>query len=324
MGADALRHHLGQRVEILEIAGDEPDEGLAVKFYASEAMISLSYNAEMPPAPHLRLLQIPASGYDLVDLDAVPAGAAIANVYEHEVGIAEYVFAGMLEWTIGLGGRDARFRAGDWTGNPRMDGATRPELAGKSIGLVGYGHIGQAVAGRAKAFDMRVLALTRNPRALQPEPDFLGTYAELDRVIPDCDFLVVCCPLAPETEGMIDDGRIALMKSDAVLFNVARGPIVDQSALHAALAARRIGGAVLDAWYNYATPAAPNVAPADHPFHELDNVIMTPHISGWTTAQQERRWAKMIENMSRLIDGRPLLNVIRPAGGTETSDAEPA
>ncbi len=313
LGAERLRRHFGDRVEIVEAGDDDDPETLATKFASTQAMISLTYSARLPPAPQLRLLQLPASGHDMVALDAVPAGAAVANVYEHEVGIAEYVFAGMLEWTIGLKGRDARFRAGSWAENPRVGGATRPELSGKCIALVGYGRIGRAIARRARGFEMAVLAATRTPRPLEPEPDALVAYAELGRIVPDCDFLVVCCPLSEATEGLVDAATIALMRPEAVLFNVARGPIVDQEALYQALRERSIAGAVLDAWYHYATAGESEVRPADHPFEALDNVIMTPHLSGWTSGQQERRWARMIENIERLLDGRPFLNELRPA-----------
>ncbi len=313
LGAERLRRHFGARVEIVEAGEDDGAQALEAKFASAQAMISLSYSTRLPPAPELRLLQLPASGYDMVELDAVPGGAAVANVYEHEVGIAEYVFAGMLEWTIGLNARDARFRAGSWAENPRVGGATRPELSGKCIALVGYGRIGRAIARRARGFEMAVLAATRTPRPIEPEPDALVAYAELQRIVPDCDFLVVCCPLSEATEGLVDAATIALMRPEAVLFNVARGPIVDQEALYQALAKRRIAGAVLDAWYHYATPGESEVRPADHPFEALDNVIMTPHLSGWTSGQQERRWARMIENIERLIDGRPFLNQLRPA-----------
>jgi phosphoglycerate dehydrogenase-like enzyme len=307
-GAGRLRRHFGARLEIVEAGDDDDPETLAAKFAAAEAIISVTYASDLPPAPKLRLLQLPASGHDMVELDAVPAGAAIANVYEHEVGIAEYVFAGMLEWTVGLRRRDARFRAGDWAENPRVGGATRPELKGKTIALVGYGRIGRAIAQRARAFGMWVLAATRTPRPIEPEPDALVAYGELARIVPGCDFLVVCCPLSDETEGLVDSATIALMRPEAVLFNVARGPIVDQAALYQALREGGIAGAV------YASPGAGQVRPADHPFEALENVIMTPHLSGWTTGQKERRWARMIENIERLMDGRPLLNELRPAG----------
>ena len=116
----------------------------------------------MPPAPNLKLFLVPTSGLDAIDLETVPAAAAICNVYEHEIAIAEYTFNGMLDWVVGLARSNTAFTGGDWTGMPSMVDETRGELAGLTIGCLGYGDIGRAVARRALAFDMKVLALTQN------------------------------------------------------------------------------------------------------------------------------------------------------------------
>jgi len=254
---------------------------------------------------------VPASGLDTVALDAVPAGVAICNVYEHETGIAEYVLAGMLEWVVELAPRHRAFKAGDWAGTPRLGGAPRGELAGQTVGCLGYGNIGQAVARRALAFDMRVEALTRRPRPLAPEPAFLGGYGDLADFLPRLDFLVVCCPLSETTRGMIGTAELAAMKPGAVVINVARGHIVDEDALYDALREHRIAGAILDTWYQYPSAEDQAVRPSRHPFHDLDNVLMTPHVSGWTEGQQLRRWARTGDNIEALMGGGDLINVIR-------------
>ncbi|HZD26128.1 MAG TPA: 2-hydroxyacid dehydrogenase, partial [Alphaproteobacteria bacterium] len=285
-GAEALRRRFGEAVELDEIGEAEEAEAVAAKFARAEVVISMSYDGGFPPAPRLKLLQLPISGLDTVDLAAVPAGASVCNVYEHEIGIAEYVFAGMLAWTVDLTGRDARFRTGDWGDSPRFGAPPRGELAGRTVGLLGYGNIGQAVARRALAFGMTVKAVTRNPRPLEPEPAFLGPYEALDDVLSGADFLVVCCPLTEATRGLVGEAELMALPDGAVLINVARGAIVDEDALYRALQEGRLGGAVLDTWYQYAEPAHPDLRPSRHPFHELDNVLMTPHLSGWTEGQQ--------------------------------------
>jgi phosphoglycerate dehydrogenase-like enzyme len=132
-------------------------------------------------------------------------------------------------------------------------------------------------------------------------------------VLRESDFLVIACPLAEDTRGLIGRERLALMKPSAVLVNVGRGPVVDEVALYDALARRRIAGAVLDVWYRYATLETPDVRPSHLPFHELDNVVMTPHCSGWTEGLIPRRFAVIIDNVERLRDGRPLRNPVHPA-----------
>ena len=310
-GEAPLVGRLGSRFPVTALPGGAPAEERRRAYADTEVAVAMTWDRAMPPAPALRLLQLPVSGLDAVVLDAVPPQVAVCNVYEHEIAIAEYVLAGMLEWTIGLAGRSGRFRAGDWSDSPRVGGPTRGELAGATVGLVGYGHIGQAVALRARSFGMQVEAVTRTPRPLDPAPDRLGGYGDLGGLLERADFVVVACALDEATRGLLDAAQLARMKPSAVLLNVARGPIVDETALFEALRDRRLLGAVLDVWYAYATPAEPDVRPSRHPFQQLDNVVMTPHLSGWSDGAQARRWVRIAENLERLAAGLPLLNLVR-------------
>ena len=312
-GMEILPKRFGDRISLRKISGDDDPETVAANMAWAEFMISINYDAAMPPAPNLKLLQVPASGLDAIELAAVPAAAAICNVYEHEVGIAEYTFNGMLEWVVGLARRHAAFKGGDWTGTPSRGGETRDELAGMTIGCLGYGNIGRAVARRALAFDMKVLALTQNPRPLDPAPAFMGGYDDLPKILGDVDFLLICCPLTVRTRGIIGRAELAAMKSNAVVINVARGHIADEDALFEALRDRIIGGGILDTWYQYPSAEDPAIRPSQRPYHELDNVLMTPHISGWTEGQQQRRWAKTGDNIEALMTGNELVNLVRPA-----------
>ena len=119
-------------------------------------------------------------------------------------------------------------------------------------------------------------------------------------------------PLTEATRGLIGPAELARMKPDAVLINVARGPIVDEQALFDALREERIGGAVLDTWYRYPSPDDPAVRPASLPFHELANVVMTPHCSGWTDGLMPRRFGVIGDNLERLRAGSPLLSQVHP------------
>ncbi|MDP6692647.1 MAG: 2-hydroxyacid dehydrogenase [Alphaproteobacteria bacterium] len=312
-GMKILPERFGDRISLRQITPDEDAETVAANMAWAEFMISIEYGAELPPAPNLKVLQLPVAGLDKVDVNAVPASAAICNVYEHEVAIAEYTFNGMLEWVVGLARRNTEFKTGDWSGTPSMGGQTRGELSGMTIGCLGYGNIGRAIARRALAFDMKVMALTQNPRPLQPEPHFLGGYGDLAKLLEEADFLVICCPLSEQTRGIISKEQLAAMKSSAVVINVARGHIADEDALYAALKDGVIGGAVLDTWYQYPSADNPTIRPSRRPYHELDNVLMTPHISGWSEGQQLRRWAKTGDNIEALLTGGELINVIRPA-----------
>lgn len=313
-GAELLRRHFGDASTLVAVGDGDRSDAARRRFAEAEALITIDFDATTPPAPRLRLIQLPGAGLDAIDLTAVPAGCAVCNVFEHEIGIAEYVFAAMLHFVVDLADRDARFRAGSWRDSPRLGAAFRPELAGRTLGCIGYGHIGRAVGRRARAFGMRVMAITARSEPLDPAPDWLGHPAQLDSLLEAADVVLVACPLSEATRGLIGRAQLEHMKPNALLINVARGPIVDEGALHEALRARTIGGAAIDTWYHYPSAERPDVRPSHLPFQELDNLVMTPHCSGWTEHLIERRFALIAENLERLRDRQPLLNQVHPAG----------
>lgn len=129
-------------------------------------------------------------------------------------------------------------------------------------------------------------------------------------MLPLCDTVLIACALAPETLGLIDADRLALMKPGALLINIARAPIVDEDALYTALKDGHLGGAALDVWWRYPTPAEPERRPSRRPFHELPNVLMTTHCSSSTNASAERRWSAVAGNLDCFARGEPLANVV--------------
>jgi phosphoglycerate dehydrogenase-like enzyme len=209
---------------------------------------------------------------------------------------------------------DAALRKGDWQSQWTIGAAPPPvwpELTGKTIGILGYGRIGQAVARRACAFGMKVSAVRRDARRSIEEVAFLGGPGAIDEVIERSDYLLIAMPATPDTVGLIDRRRLGLMKSAAFLINVARAEIVDEDALYEALAERSIAGAALDVWYRYPRAAGPT-PPATRPFWDLRNVLMTPHVSGWTDGMLESRAKLIAENIRRVALGETPLNVVDP------------
>ncbi len=277
-----------------------------------DVLVSMAFTREMAAAaPRLRLVQVPGAGLDRIDRAALAPGTALANAYGHDVGIAEYVIGAMLAVTRSFCRVDADLRQGRW--DSVWSGAPVPlwpELAGKTLGILGYGRIGQAVARRALAFDMDVLAIRRD--ASRPDPHglaFLRGPEALDEVLGRADYLAITLALTPETRGLIGARELARMKPTAVLINVARGEVVDEDALYDALRQGTIAGAALDVWYRYPTGAAP-VHPGHRPFHELPNVLMTPHVSGWTEGMMDARAAIIAENIHRAARGEAPVNRI--------------
>jgi phosphoglycerate dehydrogenase-like enzyme len=283
----------------------------------ADVLVSMGFTKAMAEAaPRLRLVQVPGAGLDRIDRGAFRPGMCLANAYGHEVGIAEYIMGTMLALIRSFGRLDASLRQGRWDsqwalGVPMPPPA--PELAGKTLGILGFGHIGEALARRARAFDMRVCAVRREAQKETPEGvSFIGGPERLDEVLGQADHLAITLSLSDATRNLLDERRLGLMKPTAFLINVARGEIIDEAALYRALASGGIAGAALDVWYRYPTSAGPT-PPATQPFHELANVIMTPHVSGWTEGMLEARAKVIAGNIERTARGDLPINAIDPA-----------
>lgn len=295
----------GWRIETVD--SDDAD-AFAATMRDADAIVSIAWRAPVPPCPSLRLLQLPGAGSDGIDFALVPATAYVCNCHEHEIGIAEFVFAVMLEHVIGCRSMDASLRRGDWTGS-YLCGPVHGELYGKTLGIVGYGRIGQEVARRAEAFGMRVLACSRTPR--QDTAVTVEAMNRLNDMLGECDFVLVAAPLTDATRGLIGERQFAAMKRSAFIINVARGLVIDERALFDALDTHRIAGAAIDVWYRYPQQGSRFSPVSSLPFDKLDNLIMTPHASAWTDGLLPRRNRAIADNLNRLIRGQTPHDIIR-------------
>lgn len=293
----------------MEIVDEYDDSAFSKSLADADAIISMNWHWSFP-APKLKLLQLPGAGTDGIEFDEVPAAASVCNVYGHDIGIAEYVMAGILELTIGLRAMDRALRQDRWIGS-YVCGPRHGELFGQTIGIVGYGRIGREVARRARAFGMRVIACSRTAKINDEFAERVDTMDRLDGLLGEADFIVVAAPLTDATQGLVNEAAFAKMKTSAVVVNVARGAIIDESALYHALKIKRIAGAVIDTWYHYPRQGEDHRKPASLPFHELDNLIMTPHASGWTHNLTSRRCQGIADNLNRLARGEALINVVK-------------
>ena len=305
-GFDAL---IGPEHQIVDVSDALDQAGERAHYESADVVIGIKLNHSLPVPLKARLFHAPAAGTDAVNTALLPASCSLANCFGHENAIAEYVMAALLMRHVPLSRADQDLRRQHWTYWAGQKAALRTELGSQTIGLLGFGHIARTVALRAKAFGMRVHVANRSPVG-HASVDQSWTLDGLHDFMGSADAIVVSLPLTENTEGLVDARAIASMRPDAVLMNVGRGAVIDEKALYDALAARRIGGAVIDTWYQYPTPTQTECAPSQYDFSALDNVLMTPHMSGWTAGTVRRRQETLADNIERLSRDEPLINVL--------------
>ena len=165
----------------------------------AEIIVGHIWRSDFPEAPRLKLLQAATAGIDMIDLPSLPRGITLCNVFGHEPAIAEYVLMTMLALTHRLFDTVTAFRGGSWAAHQPAGGSPHGEIFGKTLGIVGYGRIGRDVAKRAAGFGCKVIAANRSPVADQGDAAEIYPLAELDRMLPQCDVLLIAAGLGPET-----------------------------------------------------------------------------------------------------------------------------
>jgi phosphoglycerate dehydrogenase-like enzyme len=296
-GVDAFSRHLKTPHQLLTYPCDLAEAEALVGSPISRRMIE--------QAPKLRLVHAAGAGCDGIALDAL-GGIPVCNVFHHERAIAEYVMMTILALERNLFQQDRDLRRGLWAGSCVQGPPLASEVTGKTVGILGFGHIGKEVARLATAFDMEIRSLRSG-----------HSRVELETLLEASDFLALACPLTPETRGLIGPAEFARMRPTASLINVARGEVVDEAALYEALRDRRIRSAAVDVWYQYPKNGVPRM-PSRFPFDKLDNVILTPHCSAWTERVVALRFRDIAANIDRLVAGEPLVNVVSAARSART------
>lgn len=305
-GFEAL---IGPGHTISDLSDTLDSEGERALYENADVVIGIRLNSTMPVPHNARLFHAPAAGTDAINTALLPAACTLANCFGHENAIAEYVIAALLMRHVPLARADQDLRQQRWTYWVGRPGALRTEMGSQTLGLLGFGHIAQTIAHRAKAFGMRVHVANRSP-IRHTHVDQSWTLEGLQDFMASADAVVVSLPLTDNTLGMVNAPALAAMRPDAWLLNVGRGAVIDEKALYDALVSRQIGGAVIDTWYQYPTPTQTDCAPSRFDFAALDNVLMTPHMSGWTEGTVRRRQETLAENIRRLSRCEPLINVL--------------
>jgi phosphoglycerate dehydrogenase-like enzyme len=288
----ALNELTDVEASLLTPDGDLPDDAGQVEFVVPGWGIGRERLAEVIAAnPKLRVIQTPSAGVDhLVDL--VPDTVRICDARGvFDVPTAEWVLAGVLGHRRDLP-RYARQQAGrEW-----LPAEAARELAGSRVLIVGHGSIGAAVEARLAPFGVSVTRVARTAR------DGVAAMAELPRLLPEADIVVLLVPLTDLTRGLVDKEFLAALPDGALLVNAARGAVVDTDALLAELSTGRLG-AVLDV-------TDPEPLPADDPLWSAPGLLLTPHVAGPTTQLRERVLELVLAQVVRYRDGNPLENVV--------------
>ncbi|MFN8481521.1 MAG: D-2-hydroxyacid dehydrogenase [Anaerolineae bacterium] len=291
--------------------GDVLDPNVDI-LYAANARFSLAQ------VPQLRWVQLHSAGVEhIADTELWRSDIPITNVSGiHAVPIAEYVWAQILAFAHHVGAMLRFQEQGEWARNRWNNFAPR-DIRGQTIGLVGYGAIGREVARLAQAFGMRVLATKRAagdqlyrgwrmPGVGDNDGSIPARYYgpdELREMLAVSDYVVVSAPLTPATRRLIGAAELATMKPSAFLVNIARGGLIDQAALIEALQSGRLAGAGLDVF-------DPEPLPADSPLWRMDNVVISPHVSGFTLHYDDWATDLFAENMRRFLADEPLINLV--------------
>ncbi len=257
-------------------------------------------SAILDRCPKLKYIGVLATGYNVVDVKAAArCGIPVCNIPTYgTAAVAQYVFALLLELCHHTAHHSEAVHSGRWENNADWCFWDYPltELAGKTMGIIGFGRIGQRTAEIAKAFGMKVLAFDAYPCEAGRE---LAEYVPLERLLEASDVVSLHCPLLPETEGIMNRDTISRMKDGAMLINTSRGPLVAEQDLADALASAKLAGAALDV-------VSTEPIHGDNPLLKAPNCIITPHIA-WAPRESRKRLMDIAaENLRQWMNGTPV------------------
>ena len=267
----------------------------------------MDFEALLRSAKRVRWIHTSAAGVErLLTPEFLARDIALTCGKGHAAGtlLAEHAFALIFALTRGVY-ISARLKA--WDKGPKIRQSVS-ELRGRTMGLVGFGGVGVALARRAIAFEMKVLAVRRTPSAATIEGATVWGMDRFDELLAHSDVVVVSVPLTPLTRGMFSRGAFDKMKPSAILVNVGRGEVVDTAALIEALRAGKLRGAGLDVFEQ-------EPLPSDSPLWSMENVALTPHLAGHSLDRPVRNQQTILENLRRFVDGQPLLSAVDRVSG---------
>lgn len=290
------------------ILEDVPPDRSDEAWSEADVLVCSGFGAEIPEdlvakAPRLKMIQALVAGVDHLPYDRIPPSVLVCgNAGAYNTGVAEHAMALLLAAAKDVPRRTDEIRRGTFDQE-----VMNKALASSTVVVAGMGGIGSEVARLCKGFRAKVIGLTRSGAVVAPA-DEGATLDDLVRVAPRADALVIALPLTSKTEGLVDRTILGAMKADAVLVNVARGKIVVEDDLFEHLKAHPNFRAALDVWWTY--PRGKSGRPFHRPFHELPNVVMTPHVAFAIPEQKAHSIEVALDNVMRFLQGTTPRNVV--------------
>jgi phosphoglycerate dehydrogenase-like enzyme/ribonuclease HI len=270
-------------------------------------------------AKNLKLFQIPFAGVDKVNLEVFKKfpKIMICNTHGNNHAVSEHAICLLLALSKNLVNNDRDLRKGKWHGFVTKE--TTIQLHGKNLGIIGLGSIGLEIAKKALSFGMNIYAIKRSFQKGEKLDKkygltFLGDHEQLEYVIEKSDFIIIAVPLTAKTENMINGNILKLMKGKFII-NIGRGNVINEKALYQNLKNGNLAGAAIDTWYQYPNKSHREVIPSKYPFHELSNIIMTPHNAGYSDRAIEENILSVYKNIVRVFYGEEPKNKVNISEG---------
>jgi len=292
------------------ILADLPPSERDAAWASAEVLVCTGFGSELPRdlasrSPRLRMIQTLLAGVDHLPFDRFPRAAIVcSNAGAYTTSVAEHAMALLLAAAKDVVARTEEIRRGTFD-----QGVVNKALAGSTVLILGLGGIGREVARLSKAFRMHTIGTARTPPDDAPA-DEIATPDAVRGLLPRADFVVLALPLTRETRGLVDAAFLQAMKPDAVLVNIARGKIVVEDDLFDHLRTHPSFRAALDVWWTY--PESKRGRPFRRPFHELPNVLMTPHVANAIPTQRREAMESAIDNVLRFLRGETPRHVVDP------------
>ncbi|MHA2386997.1 MAG: 2-hydroxyacid dehydrogenase [Candidatus Thorarchaeota archaeon] len=311
--ADAIRQILGDAATV--VTSERTAESMLENADDADVVASVRVPSDfIYNAKNLKMIQTLGAGIDKIDRQAVlrRGDIIVCNNPVNAPEVAEYATMLLLSAAKHIITSDKTLRKGDWTygwGSPNPN----VEIRNKICLIIGLGNIGSEIAKRLKGFDLTLKAVSRTGTSSNLHlVDNIASLEKMKTFVQEADFIILSLPLTDMSREMINEEVISWMKSTAILVNISRGEIVDEGALFQALKEKRIQAAGLDVWWNYPQWGEPEMKmpSLNHPYHELDNVVMSPHRAAYSINTRLAHLGFILDNLQRFVCGNQPLNIV--------------